>query len=239
MSRVLLIEDNHSLAQGLRDNLEMEGHAVQLAHDGAAGLAALDDPPDLVILDLMLPDQNGFRVLRSLRERDRRVPVLILTAREAEDDKVRGLRLGADDYVTKPFSLLELLARVEALLRRATHGGASALPAEEIRFADVVIYPGTRTVVRGGALVSLRPKELDLLLALIRREGRVAARAELLSEVWGYSDDVSSRTVDTHIAELRRKLEIDAAAPRHLLTVRKAGYRFDAGGSSDSSLTAP
>jgi DNA-binding response OmpR family regulator len=242
MSRVLIIEDNLSLAQGLRENLEVEGHLVTVAPDGAAGLDALAPPPDLVILDLMLPDQNGFRVLRSLRERDRRVPVLILTAREAEDDKVRGLRLGADDYVTKPFSLLELLARVDALLRRAAADGREvAVPAEEIRFADIVIYPGTRTVVRGGALVPLRPKELDLLLALIHRDGRVASRAELLSEVWGYSNDVSSRTVDTHIAELRRKLELDAAAPRHLLTVRKAGYRFDAsgGGHSDDSLTSP
>jgi DNA-binding response OmpR family regulator len=175
-----------------------------------------------------------------LREQDHRIPVLILTARGAEEDKVRGLRLGADDYVTKPFSLMELLARVDALLRRSARAGTGPALPDEICFSDVVVYPATRSVVRAGELLSLRPKEFDLLLALMRRGGRVATRAELLAEVWGYSNDVSSRTVDTHMAELRRKLELDAAAPRHFLTVRKVGYRLALvpGESSDQSLTA-
>jgi DNA-binding response OmpR family regulator len=224
MSRILLIEDNVALASGLLNNLEVEGHQVRAVHDGSAGLAAAaSEPPDLVVLDLMLPDQSGFRVLRELRERSAGLPILILTALGAEEDKVRGLRLGADDYVTKPFGLLELLARVDALLRRA--GRAPAEPGE-IRFGEVTVYPATHTVLRGAEIVPLRPKEYQLLLALIRRGGRVATRAELLTDVWGYGDDVMSRTVDTHVAELRRKLEADPAEPRHVLTVRKVGYRL-------------
>ncbi len=225
MSRILLIEDNLQLAQGLCNNLEIEGHVVELAGDGAAGLARLDPAPDLVILDLMLPDQSGFRVLRDLRERNQSVPVLILTALGAEADKVRGLRLGADDYVTKPFGLLELMARTDALLRRAVRAPAAA-GREPLRFGTVVVYRETRTVLREGAVVALTPKEYELLDALVRRDGRVASRAELLNEVWGYPDDVLSRTVDTHIGELRRKLETDPTEPQHLLTVRKVGYRL-------------
>ena len=201
---------------------------MRVARDGAEGLsAARSETPQLVILDLMLPDQSGFRVLRELREGGLVSPVLILTARGAEEDKVRGLRLGADDYVTKPFGLLELLARVDALLRR-TSGAPASMAAETaaITVGDITLYPATHTVQRGAELVALRPKEYELLLALARRAGRVVTRAELLTEVWGYSDDVMSRTVDTHIAELRRKLESDPTAPRHVLTVRKVGYRL-------------
>lgn len=231
MSQILIIEDNLTLAQGLQGNLEVEGHVVRVAHEGGQGLQlARESTPHLVLLDLMLPDQSGFRVLRELREGGLTSPVLILTARGAEEDKVRGLRLGADDYVTKPFGLLELLARVDALLRR-TSGATNPMSSEpaEITFGDVKIYPSTHTVVRGTEMVALRPKEYELLLALVRRGGRVATRAELLTEVWGYSDDVMSRTVDTHIAELRRKLEDDATNPRFLLTVRKVGYRLGEG----------
>lgn len=228
MSQILIVEDNLTLAQGLQNNLEVEGHSVRVALDGAEGLsAARSETPQLVILDLMLPDQSGFRVLRELREGGLESPVLILTARGAEEDKVRGLRLGADDYVTKPFGLLELLARVDALLRR-TSGTASSMAAETaaITVGDITLFPATHTVQRGTELVALRPKEYELLLALARRAGRVVTRAELLTEVWGYSDDVMSRTVDTHIAELRRKLESDPTTPRHVLTVRKVGYRL-------------
>lgn len=231
MSRLLLIEDNIALANGLRNNLELEGHSVRLVHDGAGGLAsARTETPDLVILDLMLPDQSGFRVLQALREHHSGLPVLVLTALGAEADKVRGLRLGADDYVTKPFGLLELLARVEALLRRAGRVPGGATEQAEVRFGEIVIFPSTHTVMRGQELVSLRPKEYELLLALVRRTGRVASRAELLAEVWGYGADVVSRTVDTHMAELRRKLERDPAFPDHLITVRKVGYRLDVAG---------
>jgi two-component system alkaline phosphatase synthesis response regulator PhoP len=223
VTRVLVIEDNLDLAYGLRNNLEIEGYDVDVAEDGSAGLARAGEwRPDLVILDLTLPGLDGFRVLKALRERGARMPVLILTARDAESDKVRGLKLGADDYVTKPFGVLELLARVEALLRR----GASMPSARAtLRFGEVSIDTGTRVVERKGAPVALAPKELDLLLALWERQGAVVSRAELMREVWGYQTDVLSRTVDTHVAELRRKLEDDPARPAHILTVRKAGYR--------------
>ena len=224
MSRILVIEDNEDLAFGLRNNLEVEGHTVDVARDGGAGLSRAEaTAPDLVILDLMLPQLDGFHVLRALRERGVATPVLILTARGEETDKVRGLRLGADDYVTKPFGLLELLARVEALLRRTS--GARATDDVE-RFGEVEVRPGSRTVTRSGRPVELAPKEFDLLMALLRRGGKVASRLDLLQEVWDYSSAVVTRTVDTHIGELRRKVEEDPATPRHILTVRKAGYRL-------------
>ena len=226
MKRILVVEDNPDLAYGLRNNLEIEGYEVEVVDDGTDGLARARSGPDLVILDLMLPGMNGYRVLRALRDEGRRMPVLILTARGEEADKVRGLRLGADDYVTKPFGVLELLARVEALLRRAAPPGRDGAGPPE-RFGDVEIVPASRTVLRGSEPVCLTPKEFDLLYALVKRRGAVATRMELLSEVWGYSAAVLSRTVDTHVAELRRKLEADAAAPRYILTVRKAGYRLD------------
>jgi two-component system, OmpR family, alkaline phosphatase synthesis response regulator PhoP len=230
MSRsILVVEDNPDLAFGLRNNLEIEGYAVEVAADGLTGLdLALRTRPDLIVLDLMLPGLDGYRVLQGLRQNGSTTPVLVLTARGDEADKVRGLKLGADDYVTKPFGLLELLARVEALLRRAS----SAEPAKDepaadaVRFGDVEVHPESRTVLRAGAEVPLTPKEFDLLLALIGRGGRIAGRVELMREVWGHRAAIISRTVDTHVAELRRKLEIDPANPRHILTVRKAGYRF-------------
>ncbi len=228
MTRILLVEDNPDLAFGLQNNLEIEGYEVVVAPDGNEGLSrARSVKPDLVILDLMLPGLDGFRVLRALREEKREMPVLILTARGEESDKVRGLRLGADDYVTKPFGVLELLARVEALLRRAGNGssGARAKPAVE-RFGEIEVDPATRTVLRGGKPVYLTPMEFDLLCALVGRRGVVASRLELMREVWGHQAAVLSRTVDTHVAELRRKLERDPSNPRHILTVRKAGYRL-------------
>ena len=227
MTRVLVIEDNPDLAYGLRNNLEIEGYDVEVVADGAKGLArARGGDLGLVILDLMLPGMDGFRVLRALRDEGRRVPVLILTARGEESDKVRGLRLGADDYVTKPFGVLELLARVEALLRRATRDPATPEAPQVERFGEVEIVPASRTVRRAGEPVALTPKEYELLVALLRRRGAVASRVELLTEVWGYNSAVMSRTVDTHIAELRRKLEENLAAPQHILTVRKTGYRL-------------
>ena len=228
MARVLIVEDNRNLAHGLRTNLEFEGHRAEIASDGDAGLRrARSGEHDIVVLDLMLPELDGYRVLETLRREGHTVPVLVLTARGDEADKVRGLESGADDYVTKPFALRELLARVAALLRRSA-GRASGGPAAPaaIRFGDVELDPAIREVRRGGAPVALRPKEYDLLHALARREGRLAERSELLREVWGYHESVLSRTLDTHIGELRRKLEADPSAPRHILTVRKAGYRL-------------
>lgn len=228
MTRILVVEDNPDLAYGLRTSLEIEGHEVEVAEDGPGGLErALRLPrPDLIVLDLMLPGMDGYRVLRALREEGVETPVLILTAKGEEADKVLGFRLGADDYVTKPFGLLELLARVEALLRRAGWTGQEEERSVE-RFGDVKVDPAARTVTRGGEPVQLAPKEFDLLVALIQRRGAVASRLELLEEVWGHRAAVVTRTVDIHVSELRRKLEDDPSDPRHILTVWKAGYRLE------------
>jgi len=228
MAKILIVEDNRNLALGLRTNLEFEGHEAEIARDGTGGLIrARTRSHDLVVLDLMLPAMDGFRVLETLRSEGIATPVLVLTARGDEADKVRGLRGGADDYVTKPFALRELLARVAALLRRsATLAEGRPAAVGDVRFGDVEVNPATRVVTRAGRPVSLRPKEYDLLGALLRHEGRVVGRAELLREVWGYHESVLSRTLDTHVGELRRKLEEDPAAPKHILTVRKAGYRL-------------
>jgi DNA-binding response OmpR family regulator len=229
MARILVVEDNAAIAEGIAYNLRHEKHEARVAEDGRTGLqVAREWQPDLVILDLMLPEMDGYEVLGAIRKDGNRVPVIILTARGEEADKVRGFRLDADQYVTKPFGVLELLERVGALLRRST--GRSGAHADDacIRFADVVVDTAARTVRRGGQLCTLTPKAFELLLALIKREGSVATRQELLKEVWGYGAFVLSRTVDSHVAELRRKLEVDAARPRHILTVWKIGYRFEA-----------
>ena len=226
MTRVLVVEDNADLAAGLEHNLSLEGYDVRVAGEGmsAIGISA-DWSPDLVILDLMLPGHvDGYGVLRAMRTRGDRTPVIILSALGGEADKVLGFRLDADQYVTKPFGILELLERVRSLLRRhgAANGGADA----QIAFGDVIVDPAARTVHKGGAAVQLSPKAFDLLLALVRRGGRVASRAELLREVWGYGGLVLSRTVDSHVAELRRRVESDPADPKHVITVWKSGYRF-------------
>jgi two-component system, OmpR family, alkaline phosphatase synthesis response regulator PhoP len=226
MQRILIVEDNPDLAFGLRNNLEIEGYDITLAEDGLVGLTrARELKPDLIILDLMMPGLDGYRVLRTLREEGNLTPVLILSAKGEEADKVRGFRLGADDFVTKPFSLLELLARVEAVLRRAGTEGRST-EAEVHCFADVRVDASAQRVERRGEDVALTHREFMLLLALLRRPGMVISRQDLLREVWGHRSAVMSRTVDTHIGELRRKLELDPTQPRHIVTVRKTGYRF-------------
>jgi two-component system, OmpR family, alkaline phosphatase synthesis response regulator PhoP len=223
-ARILVVEDNSDLADGLRYNLELEGYDVAVAGDGRAALRlARDWRPALVVLDLMLPELDGFQVLQAIRSDGDRTPVLILSARGEEADKVRGFRLDADQYVTKPFGLLELLERIRALLRR-THAASPA--GADLRFGSVKVDPARRTVTRDGQPVQLTPKAFELLLALMRRGGAVASRVELLREVWGQRGDVLTRTVDSHMAELRRKLEDDPAEPQHLLTVWKVGYRF-------------
>jgi DNA-binding response OmpR family regulator len=228
MIRLLLVEDDTGLAFGLRNNLEIEGYEVDLAETGTEALSVIRRrAPALVILDLMLPEMDGYRVLRRLREDGVETPVLILTACGDETDKVLGFRLGADDYVTKPFSVLEVLARVGALLRRAGAARESSTSSTTHRFGDVVLDEQTHVVTRGGDAVALTPLEFDVLRALIRRRGSVVSRQELLREVWSHqADDIITRTVDTHIGELRKKLEKDPARPRHILTVRKIGYRL-------------
>ena len=225
MKRILIIEDNKDLAFGLRSNLQLEGYEVRVAETGPDGLQQAEVyEPDLVVLDLMLPGMDGFAVLEAMRDAGLTMPVLILSARGEEVDKVRGLRLGADDYVTKPFGLMELLARVEAILRRG-EPDASA-PDESIAIANLEISTRTRRVLRDGEAVELTPKEFDLLLELVRHNGAVVSRIDLMKTVWGHASTVVSRTVDTHVAELRRKLEADPANPTLILTVRKAGYRL-------------
>jgi DNA-binding response OmpR family regulator len=217
------------LAFGLKTVLEFEGHQVTVAEDGETGLErAQGSDPALIILDLMLPRKGGYEVLRELRQGGVRTPVLILTARSQESDLVMGFNLGADDYVTKPFSTAELVARVRALLRRSSLQATTGEGGEKVeRFGQIEVNPDTRMVRRNGEVVELTPKEFDLLLALIRKRGAVASRNELLKEVWRYGNaDIMTRTVDVHVAELRRKLEEDPAEPRHILTARKAGYRL-------------
>ena len=226
MTKVLVVEDNANLAFGLTRSLESEGYEVEAAEDGVRGFEmARSTNPDLVVLDLMLPGMDGYTILKKLRAEGKDVPVLILTARGEEADKVFGFRLGADDYVTKPFSLSELLARVQAILRRAKSGDHRDGEALE-EFGNVSINTLARSVKKGETEIALTPKEFDLLLALIRRRGAVASRLELLKEVWGHQAEVMTRTVDIHIAELRRKLEDDPSSPKHILTVWKAGYRL-------------
>lgn len=223
MARILVVEDNRELAQALQYNLELEGHSVDIALDGAVGLAAArENPPDLLVLDLMLPGLDGYTVLETLRRSGFESPVLVLTARGEEADKVRGFRAGADQYLVKPFGLLELLERVRLLLRRW-----SRTPDREVlRVADLEIDTAARIVRKNEQVIVLSPKAFDLLVALTRRRGAVSSRLELMREVWGHRAAVLSRTVDAHIAELRRKLEEDPADPRIILTVWKAGYRI-------------
>jgi DNA-binding response OmpR family regulator len=222
--RILVIEDNLHFAATLRNNLEIEGFIVDLATTAIQGHRLIRaEPPALIILDVMLFGRDGYELLRDLRTEGSDVPVVFLTARRDEEDKLRGFALGADDFVTKPVSFAELLARIRAVLRRAHHGVEETAP-QWIRFGDIAVYPPTRTVQRDGVVVGLRPKEYDLLLALMRQHDRIVSRADLLRDVWGYRAGTVSRTVDTHMAGLRQKLEIDPLNPCYLMTVRTAGY---------------
>ena len=225
--QILIVEDNPDLAFGLRNNLEIEGYAIEVAEDGNKGLAvARSSKLDLIILDLMMPGLDGYRTLKTLRDEGNTTPVLILSARGEEADKVRGFRLGADDYVTKPFSLLELLARVEALLRRGQIPERKVSESEVYAFSDVVVDVAAQSVSKAGEPIEITHREWELLLTLLRHNGAVVSRLELLREVWGHRGAILSRTIDTHIMELRRKLEEDPSEPKHIITVRKSGYKL-------------
>lgn len=221
--RILLVEDEAALRLALSDRLRSEGYEVALAEDGDRGFGrARSEPLDLVILDVMLPGRSGFDLCRDLRKEGVEVPILMLTARGEVIDRVLGLKLGADDYLVKPFESAELLARVEALLRRArpdTEGGSFA-------FGDVRIDFRRMEVTRDGEPVELSALEFRLLRFLVEHRGEVLSRERLLDEVWGYGADVYSRTVDQHVATLRKKLEASPRRPRHLLTVHGAGYKL-------------
>jgi len=225
---VLVAEDESSIADLERLYLTQAGYGVHVERDGRQALAQIRRlRPALVILDVGLPGIDGIEICRQLRAEDDWTPIVFVTARDDDVDRVLGLELGADDYVTKPFGVLELVARVEAVLRRASTSTTAKAPAPDAsRFGDIEIQPVARVVRKNGRPVELSPKEYELLLALVQRPGQVISRAELLKTVWGYHASVVSRTIDTHIAELRRKLEPNPASPRHITTVWKTGYRF-------------
>ena len=225
MSRVLVVEDDEAMAVALRDGFAYEGYEVTVARDGEAGLAlAREQPPDLMILDVMLPRMNGLEVCKLLRGEGSELPIIMLTARGQEIDKVLGLELGADDYVTKPFSFMELMARVEAVLRRVRPGGRTLQAAQ--RFGDVAVDLARHEASKGGQALELSPREFRLLGYLLERRGEVVSREELLDAVWGYDSIPFTRTVDTHIAKLRKKIEDDPADPRHIITVHRLGYKL-------------
>jgi len=224
-SRILLVEDEPGLVMTLSDMLAGEGYEVDTATDGPSGLTkATTLPYDLIILDVMLPGKNGFEVCRELRQRGKDVAVLMLTARTQVVDRVVGLKLGADDYLTKPFDPSELVARVEALLRRTRKDGQA--PMRSFQFGDVEVDFESEEVRKAGLAVSLAGKELQLLRYLVERRGNVVPREELLESVWEYQSGVSSRTIDVHVSWLRQKLEDNPQNPRHIHTVRGVGYRF-------------
>jgi two-component system alkaline phosphatase synthesis response regulator PhoP len=221
---ILVIEDDRALREGLALNFELQGYRVDTAVDGEEGMRkAFDLNPDLIVLDIMLPVWSGLDILAELRDRDREVPVLILSARGTTDNKVEGLNVGADDYLAKPFELPELLARVEAMLRRRR----TDRPARSVmRFGRVEVDRTDRRVTVAGEEVSLSAKEFDLLCFLATSPGRPRTREEILNNVWGWGYEGSPRTVDNFVLALRRKLEKDPKNPRHLLTVQGVGYRF-------------
>ena len=224
-SRILLVEDEPGLVVTVSDLLTAEGYEVETAADGETGLAkAAHGKFHLVILDVMLPKKSGFDVCRELRQRGIDVAVLMFTAKSQVVDRVVGLKLGADDYLTKPFDPAELLARVEALLRRVAKD--SRIPVQTFRFGDVEVDFDRAEVVKNGQRVSMAAKELQLLRYLVDHRGRVVPRDELLQNVWEYAGDVSSRTIDVHVAWLRQKLEDNPQAPKHIHTIRGLGYRF-------------
>ena len=223
--RILLIEDELGLVMTLSDRLTNEGYAVEAAHDGETGLArATSEPFDLIILDVMLPRRGGFDICRDLRQRAVKTPIIMLTARGQITDKVVGLKIGADDYVTKPFEMMELLARVEVQLRRGGSGGT--LSPEVYQFADVRVDFRRAEAYRGEEVIELSAKEFKLLRYLIEHRGAALSRDELLNEVWGYDAAVSTRTVDVHVAGLRQKLEPNQRHPQFILTIHGLGYKF-------------
>jgi DNA-binding response OmpR family regulator len=223
METVLIIEDDPVMLRGLKDNFEFEGYTVKTAADGDAGLKlALSLQPHLIILDLMLPKVNGYEICRFLREEMMEMPIIVLTAKGLESDKVLGLKLGADDYVTKPFSIKELLARAEAALRRQRK-------AEGVihEFGDCRLDAASRTLTRDGNEVPLSPKEFELLHHFVNHAGRALSRDSIMTNVWGYDSMVTPRSIDRFVNALRNKIERDPTHPQHIKTVREFGYKFE------------
>jgi DNA-binding response OmpR family regulator len=229
--RILIVEDDDAIATGLALNLKLAGRSTTIARDGDDAIRqATGEDFALVLLDINLPKKNGLEVLSSIRATDNLVPVIVLSARDGEYDKVAALRLGADDYVTKPFALAELLARIDAVLRRTHHVAPTPItttpPSDELTFDDVVIVPAQRAVTRGGTELKLTHLEFELLLFFVMHPSQVFSRNQLFNLVWGQSAG-SVRTVDNFVGQLRKRFEVDPEQPRHFITVRGSGYRFD------------
>ena len=224
MPKILIVEDEADMARGLEFNLEARGYDVVVAPDGERGYqAALTERPDLVLLDVMLPKRDGYDLCRALRKAEPRLPIVMLTAKGHEDDVVLGLKLGADDYVKKPFGVAELVARIETVLRRSV--GAGGLP-DRLVFGDLAVDFVQHAATRAGRSLELTPKEFDILRYFGARRGTVVSRDALLDAVWGYDSTPNTRTVDAHIVKLRQKIEPEPSSPRHLLTVHGLGYKF-------------
>ncbi|MGO9124364.1 MAG: response regulator transcription factor [Terriglobales bacterium] len=224
MTKILIVEDEPNMVAGLRDNFEFEGYQVLTAPDGVAGLErALSESPDIVILDVMMPRMSGLDVCKQLKSKKPSMPIIMLTARGQEVDKVVGLELGADDYVTKPFSIRELLARVKAVLRRA---GTVPKPGEKYAFGEVEVNLRSCQVSRKGKALEFSSKEFDLLKYFLNHPGETLSRDRLLEDVWGYDRFPTTRTVDAHIVRLRQKVEPKPEDPRFILTVHGTGYKF-------------
>ena len=230
IGRILIVEDDEAIATGLALNLKLAGRATAIARDGAEALRLTDDEDfQLILLDINLPKKNGLEVLSALRASDNLVPVIVISAREGEYDKVAALRLGADDYVTKPFALAELLARIDAVLRRTHQAVATPVPTshgDRLQFDDVSLDLAQRVVQRGGAEVKLTHLEFELLVFFLRHPSQVFSRQQLFNLVWGQSAG-SVRTVDNFVGQLRKRFEADPEQPKHFITVRGSGYRFD------------
>jgi DNA-binding response OmpR family regulator len=225
MSRVLVVEDDEAMAVALQDGFSYEGHEVVRASDGEEGLRiAREDAPEIMILDVMLPKMTGLEVCKRLRGEGSTLPIIMLTARGQEIDKVLGLKLGADDYVTKPFSFMELMARVEAVLRRSQPDGLERRSVHQV--GRVTVDLDRHEACRDGEPIDLTPREFRLLGYFIEHGGEVVSREELLDAVWGYDAIPFTRTVDTHIAKLRKKIEADPSNPEHLITVHRMGYKL-------------
>ncbi len=225
MARILVVEDEPEMQRGLKDNLEFEGYKVKIVGDGAEGLEALtSDTFDLVLLDVMLPGMSGFDVCKKARAQGVTAPIIMLTAKGEEVDKVLGLEFGADDYITKPFSLRELLARVKAVLRRTPTGKASA--DTTITLGTLEINFESYTATKKGKEIAMTSKEFDVIRYLWQHQKQVVKRDDLLTEVWGYDESISSRTVDNFIVKLRQKIEKDPAHPKHIITLHGTGYKL-------------
>jgi DNA-binding response OmpR family regulator len=224
MAKILIVEDQKDMVTGLVFNLEAQGHEVSAAYDGEAGLASAErEKPDLIVLDIMLPKKDGFEVCRELRRKGQDVPILMLTARREEADKVLGLEIGADDYLTKPFGLSEFLARVKALLRR---GPGKDVQLENCRFGTVEIDFRNYRATKDGVNIDLTQREFEMMKLFVRNRDKVISRNRFLNEIWGYDRFPTTRTVDAHIAGLRQKLEADPEHPRFIVTVHGLGYKY-------------